>query len=71
MSEIFGIAFDKGLYKLLKAKDVLEYPVYDLSDIEYNKVKNGNKISIKIESNYVILLYNNEEVAIYEKDNDL
>ena len=61
----------KGLYKLLKAKDVLEYPVYDLSDIEYNKVKNGNKISIKIESNYVILLYNNEEVAIYEKDNDL
>lgn len=61
----------KGLYKILKAKDVLEYPVYDLSDIEYNKVKNGNKISIKIESNYVILLYNNEEVAIYEKDNDL
>ena len=61
----------KGLYKILKAKDVLGYPVYDLSDIEYNKVKNGNKISIKIESNYVILLYNNEEVAIYEKDNDL
>ena len=58
----------EGKYQILKAKDVLDYPVYDLSENEYNKVKNGNKITLKSDSKYIILTYDNKEIAIYEKD---
>ena len=58
----------EGKYKILKAKDVLNYPVYDLNENEYNKVKNGNKITIKSDSKYIILTYDNKEIAIYEKE---
>ena len=33
-----------GHYHLLYAQDLFDYPVYNLNDDEYNKVKNGSKI---------------------------
>ena len=59
-----------GDYQLLKARDVLDYPVYNLNDEEYNKVKNGNKIVINKQSEYVILTKDEEDVAIYYLEND-
>lgn len=59
---------EKGNYKILNARDVLDFPVYELGEDEYNKVKNGNKITINCDSKYVILIKNNKEIAIYEKE---
>ena len=58
-------------YKLLKARDVLDYKVYNLSEEEYLKVKNGNKMVFDLNENHIILMYQNEEIAIYKKENDI
>lgn len=58
-------------YKLLKVQELLDYPVIKLNDEQYFKVKNGNKIAIESDSKKVILEYNKEEIAIYEKEENL
>lgn len=55
-------------FKLSSIRDLLKFPIYNLSKIEYEKVKNGNKINLSCQEKYVLLLFNNEEIAIYEKD---
>ncbi len=60
-------------YTLLKVKDFLDYPIIDVDDELYFKIKNGvqlpNLYNIK---NIVIFTYKNQEIAIYEnKDNIL
>lgn len=61
----------EGNYIILHAKDVLDYPVFEISDEEYNKVKNGNKIELKCDEDFVILTKNGQEIAIYQKKGDL
>lgn len=56
-------------FKLLKIEDVLDIKVYNLNDIEYTKVKNGNSIILKSNEQELLLKYQNEEIAIYKKDN--
>lgn len=60
-----------GKYELLKAKDVLPYPVYQLTDEEYQRVKNGNKMSFDFNDKKIILEYDNNEVAIYEREDSV
>lgn len=60
-----------GKFKLLKAKDILPYKIYTLSDLEYKKVKNGNHIFINSNEENLILTYNDKEVAIYKKSKDM
>lgn len=60
-----------GKFKLLKAKDILPYKKYTLSDLEYKKVKNGNHIFIDSNEENLILTYNDKEVAIYKKSKDM
>ena len=60
-----------GDYKLLKTKDLFEYPVYCLNEEEYNKVKNGNSINIPLTNKKIILEYANNEIAIYKKCENL
>ena len=60
-------------YTLLKIKDFLDYPIIDVDDELYFKIKNGvrlpNEYNIK---DIVIFTYKNKELAIYEnKDNIL
>lgn len=55
-------------FKLSSIRELLKFPTYNLSEIEYEKVKNGNKIILPCQEKYVLLLFNNEEIAIYEKD---
>lgn len=57
-------------YSFLNVKDLLDYPVYNLSEEEYFKVKNGSKIKLNSSDNKVILEYDGNEIAIYEKEND-
>ena len=57
-------------FSFLKAKDVLPLPVYQLNDVEYKKVSNGNEIALDLEDDEVLLVYQGEEIAIYKK-NDL
>ena len=54
-------------YKFIDINKILEYPVVNISDNQYNKVINGNKIILDIEDEKIILKYQNELVAIYEK----
>ena len=61
-----------GNYNTLSLKDFLDYPIINLDDETYELVKNGNKIVNKYNiNNKVIFMYQNREIAIYEKDNDL
>lgn len=60
-----------GNFKILKAKDILDYKNYNLTDVEYQRVKNGNHIKVNLNDENLILLYDNKEVAIYKKKNDI
>ena len=53
-------------YKLLSIKDSLNLPTYNLSHQEYLKIKNGNKIVLHQTEEYLLLLYDAEEIAIYK-----
>ncbi len=61
---------ENNKYMLLNIKDIFNYPVISLNEEEFSKVNNGNKICLNTKENKVILTYNNEEIAIYIKDND-
>ncbi len=61
-----------GNYNTLSLKDFLDYPIVNLDDETYELVKNGNKIINKYNiTNRVIFMYQDREIAIYKKDNDL
>lgn len=60
-----------GNFKILKAKDILNYKNYNLTDEEYQRVKNGNHIKVKLNDENLILLYDNKEIAIYKKKDDI
>ncbi len=53
-------------FKLLKAQDILKFKQYHLNDTEFQKVQNGNEIYLPLEEEYILLLYNLEEIAIYK-----
>lgn len=55
-------------YKLLKAKDLFDYPIYELNEEGYKRAINGNFLNIDLDSNYVIVTYLNNEIAIYKKE---
>ena len=57
-------------YNLLKITDVLNVKTYNLNDAEYQKVINGNSLVLKSNEELLLLLYNNDEIAIYNKDNN-
>lgn len=59
-----------GNYKALSVKDLFGYKTYNLTEEEFNKIKNGYHIKIDSNEDKMLLYYNNEEVAIYKrKDN--
>ncbi len=59
-------------YSLLTYKDIfIDYKHIELNDIEYFKVKNGQKMKFNINDKLIILTYKNEYIALYEKDNDM
>ena len=61
----------KKKYTLLKASDVLPIKHYFLNKNEYDKVKNGSAIAIDSKEEYLFLLYEKKEIAIYKKEEEL
>lgn len=57
----------KGTYKLLNVQDIFAYPSYTLNEEEYFKVKNGVTLNLDKDDAYIMLEYQNEVVAIYQK----
>lgn len=57
-------------FQLLNIKDVLNVSSYELDEKEYQKVINGNPIKLKLISDLVLLMYQKEEIALYQKGND-
>ena len=62
---------ENNRYQLLDLKDVFDNPIITLSEEDYFRVKNGNTIKLDLNDNKVILTYNDEEIAIYKKEDDL
>ena len=52
--------------KLLTSRDILNIKDYNLNDIEYKYVSNGNKLNINLNDGYYNVLYNNKDIAIYK-----
>ena len=58
--------------RIISNSDALkDYKQYNLATDEYDIVKHGRKINLKLEEEIVVLKYNNQLVGIYEKDNGL
>jgi len=67
-NKIDDILHDK--YTSLNIKDVLDYKIYKISDDEIKRIKNGNKIVLNRRENYLLMVYKEDVVAIYTKDNN-
>lgn len=61
---------ENGNYKALSVKDLFGYKTYNLTEEEFNKIKNGSHIKIDSNEDKMLLYYNNEEVAIYKRKDD-
>lgn len=58
-------------YTLLKVKDIYNYPVIELDEINYYKVSNGSKITNVFNiQNKVIFTYKNKDISIYIKEDN-
>ena len=59
-------------YKVISLKEALDFQTIVIEDNNIlNKVRNGNQISLNSDLEFVMLLdTNNQELAIYKKDND-
>lgn len=53
-------------FKTLKLNDIFDYPRLDLTEEQYEKVKNGNSLKMDLPDGKVLLYYDDEEIAIYE-----
>lgn len=58
-------------FKLSNISELLNLTKYTLTETEYQKVKNGNKIALPFQEKYILLIYKNEEIAIYQKEEEL
>ena len=58
-------------YKFINIEEVLDYKKIELTEDEYNKVLNGSKIKLDTNEDKIILKYQNEIIAIYQKDIDI
>jgi len=57
-------------FKLKNIKEILDIKIHELTNNEYQKVINGNIIDLDYQDKYLLLTFNNEEIAIYQKDNN-
>ncbi len=56
-----------GNYKLLKCPELLDIESYNLTQEEYNKVKNGNVMNFASDKDSLLLIYEGKEISIYKK----
>ena len=61
---------EEGNYKVLDIEDVLDIDVVDTSDSLYKLVSNGVKIEYKSDKDFILFKYKNDNIAIYQKNDD-
>lgn len=61
---------EQDKYNFLKITDVLNIMTYNLQENEYQKVINGNKLNLNSNEKILLLTYEKEEIAIYQKKED-
>ena len=60
----------EGNYKVLDIEDVLDIDVVETSDSLYKLVSNGVKIEYKSDKDFILFKYKNNNIAIYQKNDD-
>lgn len=58
-------------YKLLDLEDVLDLEVIECSDALYKMIKNGAKVENRYTKDFVLFRYNNNDIALYKKDEEI
>lgn len=58
-------------YQILNIKDILNIKTYKLDEVEYKRVRNGNFIYLDREEPLLLFTYQEQEIAIYEKNKEL
>ena len=58
-------------YQILKVTDIFDYPVIELDDELYFKVKNGQKVKLDCTQEKVILTFKKHVIAIYELNDNI
>ncbi len=58
-------------YELLTVKQIFNYPIHNLNEYEYQKVKNGNPLALNFQNEYLILDYQEKTIAIYHLENNI
>lgn len=54
---------------LKKIDDLLTYPHYEVSEVDFKKIMNGNMVELNSLEKYLILTYQNKSIALYEQVN--
>ncbi len=60
---------ENGNYKLIDIEDVMDVCVID-NDAYLKNVTNGVKLKLDIKNEYILFKHENENIALYKKDND-
>lgn len=58
-------------YPLKTIENLFFYPKVELDEVDFGRVKNGNKLSLKAKDDVVFVTHNDQIVGIYEKDDDI
>lgn len=58
-------------YQFIPIEKVFSYPIVNLNEEEYNKAKNGSKITLNNPNEKIILKYQEETIAIYQKEKEI
>ena len=56
---------------LITVDKIFNYPVININEDQFKKVINGNILKLNCHDEFVFVSFNNEKIAIYQKDNDL
>lgn len=58
-------------YPLKTLENLFLYPKVELDEVNFERVKNGNKLSLEAKDDVVFVIYQEQIVGIYEKDDDI
>ena len=61
----------KENYPLKTIENLFNYPKVKLDDVNFERVKNGNKLSLEAKDDFVFVTYEDQIVGLYKKDADI
>ena len=52
-------------------ENLFNYSKVKLDDVNFERVKNGNKLSLEAKDDFVFVTYEDQIVGLYKKDDDI